>query len=114
MMRPDVGRTIHRLASLAKNPEDVRERIADALQGIIAQRLVPKKDGTGLVLASEVLVVTGTVRESLKRPETNPSLKELMEKGVTPYGMQTFEMHLRALAQQGVVSKEIAKSASGF
>ena len=92
----------------------LRDRIADCLQRIVAQRLVPKRDGSGLVLAVEVLVVTGTVRESLKRPENNPSLKELMEKGVTPYGMQTFDMHLRQLAAQGVVAKEIAKSASTF
>jgi twitching motility protein PilT len=111
---PDVGRTLNRLLSLAKNPADVRERIADSLQGIVAQRLVPKRDGSGLVLAAEVLVVTGTVRESLKRPESNPSLKELMEKGVSPYGMQTFEMHLKLLAAQGIVAKETVKQFAGF
>jgi twitching motility protein PilT len=111
---PDVGRTINRLLSLSKNPNDVRERIADCLQGIVAQRLVPRKDGTGLVLATEVLVITGTARESLKRPETNPSLKEVMEKGVSPYGMQTFEMHLRQLVQQGIVAKEIGSAAATF
>jgi len=111
---PDVARTLNRLLTLSKNPADVRDRIADCLQGIVAQRLVPKRDGTGLVLAAEVLVVTGTVRESLKRPETNPSLKELMEKGVTPYGMQTFDMHLRQLAAAGTISKEIIKTAGTF
>jgi twitching motility protein PilT len=111
---PDVGRTIHRILSLAKNPMDVRERFAESLQGVIAQRLLPKKDGTGRVLAAEVLVATGTVRESLKRPESNPPLKELMEKGVTPYGMQTFEMHLRILLAQGVISKDVARTAATF
>ncbi len=111
---PDVGRTIHRVMSLAKNPADVRERFAESVQGIIAQRLLPKKDGTGRVLAAEVLVATGTVRESLKRPESNPPLKELMEKGVTPYGMQTFEMHLRQLVAQNLVSKEVARVAAQF
>ena len=111
---PDVGRTIHRVMSLARNPADVRERFADSLQGIVAQRLLPKKDGTGRVLAAEILVATGTVRESLKRPESNPPLKELMEKGVTPYGMQTFEMHLRQLVAQNLVSKEIARVAAQF
>ena len=111
---PDVGRTIHRVMSLARTPADVRERFADSLQGIVAQRLLPKKDGTGRVLAAEILVATGTVRESLKRPDSNPPLKELMEKGVTPYGMQTFEMHLRQLVAQNLVSKEIARVAAQF
>ena len=116
---PDVSRTVNRMLALApKNQpgasDELRERIGDTLQGIIAQRLVPKKDGTGLVLAAEVLVATGTVRESIKRPEGNPGMKELMEKGTHPYGMHTFEMHLKQLLQQGIVDKEIARSAAGF
>src|SRR5258707_4629634 len=88
---PDVYRTVHRMLSLSQgDPKELRERLADVLQGIVAQRLVPRKDGQGLVLVSEVLIVTGTVREALKRPENAPPLKELIEKGVHPYGMQTF------------------------
>ena len=94
--------------------DELRERIGDALQGVIAQRLLPRKDGSGLALAAEVLVATGTVRESIKRPEGNPSLKELMEKGTHPYGMQTFEMHLKQLVQQGLIDKETARAAAGF
>jgi twitching motility protein PilT len=112
---PDVYRTVHRMLSLSTgDPKDVRERIADALQGIVAQRLVPRSDGQGLVLVSEVLVVTGTVREAIKRPEANPPLKDLIEKGAHPYGMQTFEMHLKHLLSQGVVDRETARIATGF
>jgi twitching motility protein PilT len=92
----------------------MRERIGDALQGVIAQRLIPRKDQTGLVLAAEVLVATGTVREAIKRPEGNPGMKELMEKGTHPYGMQTFEMHLKQLMQQGLIDKEQARAAASF
>jgi len=116
---PDVSRTVNRMLALApKNQpgasDELRERIGDALQGIIAQRLLPSRDGSGLVLAAEVLVATGTVREAVKRPESNPALKELMEKGVHPYGMQTFEMHLKQLVQQGLLDKDVAKAAAGF
>jgi twitching motility protein PilT len=116
---PDVARTVGRMMSLAPkgqpgSADELRERIGDSLQGIIAQRLLPKKDGAGLVLAAEVLVATGTVREAVKRPESSPPMKELMEKGVHPYGMQTFEMHLKQLVQQGLLDKEIAKAAAGF
>ncbi len=116
---PDVTRTVGRMLALAPkgqpgSTEEMRERIADTLQGVIAQRLLPRKDGTGLILASEVLVATGTVRESIKRPDGNPSMKELMEKGTHPYGMQTFEMDLRQLVQQGLIDKEVARAASTF
>ena len=64
------------------------------------------------MLAAEVLVVTGTVREAIKRPEGNPPLKELMEKGVHPYGMQTFEMHLKQLVAQGIIDREARAGAT--
>jgi twitching motility protein PilT len=116
---PDVTRTVGRMLALAPkgqpgSTEELRERIGDTLQGVIAQRLLPRKDGQGLVLAAEVLVATGTVRESIKRPEGNPGMKELMEKGTHPYGMQTFEMHLKQLVQQGLIDKDIARAASTF
>jgi twitching motility protein PilT len=113
---PDVGRTINRILSLTPGDgqADTRDRVGDALQGVLAQRLLPRKDGQGLVLASEVLVVTGTARETIKVPSGNPPLKEIMEKGVTPYGMQTFEMAIRGLAAQGVVERELARTAAGF
>ncbi|HEY8074176.1 MAG TPA: PilT/PilU family type 4a pilus ATPase [Labilithrix sp.] len=116
---PDVTRTVGRMLALAPkgqpgSTEELRERIGDTIQGIVAQRLLPRKDGTGLVLAAEVLVATGTVRESIKRPEGNPSMKELMEKGTHPYGMQTFEMNLKQLLQQGLIDKDVARSAAGF
>jgi len=116
---PDVTRTVGRMLALAPkgqpgSTEEMRERIGDTLQGVIAQRLIPRKDQTGMILAAEVLVATGTVRESIKRPEGNPSMKELMEKGTHPYGMHTFEMHLKLLLQQGIIDKEIARAASSF
>jgi twitching motility protein PilT len=113
---PGVTRTVNRMLSLFKgqDSDEVRERIGDALQGIIAQRLLPRKDGAGLVLAAEVLVATGTVRESIKRPEGNPTLKDLMDKGAHPYGMQTFETAIKQLVMQGLVEKEVGRQAAGF
>ncbi|HQK17999.1 MAG TPA: PilT/PilU family type 4a pilus ATPase [Polyangiaceae bacterium] len=113
---PDVTRTINRMIAIfdLADPTELRDRIANSLQGIVAQRLLPKVDGEGLVLASEVLVMTGTARETIRRPENNPPLKEVMEKGVHPYGMQTFPMDLKRLMQLGVISKDVARAAAGF
>jgi twitching motility protein PilT len=95
------------------NADDLRERLGDALQAIIAQRLLPRADGQGVVLAAEVLIATGSVRESIKRPQSNPSLKELMESGSEMYGMQTFEMSLKVLVRDGVIDRETARAAMG-
>ena len=74
---PDVARTVGRMLALAPrnqpgSSDELRERIGDALQGIVAQRLLPRKDGQGLVLAAEVLVATGTVREIDQAPRGKP------------------------------------------
>jgi twitching motility protein PilT len=107
----DVVRTLNRLGAISKTAREARERIADVLQGIISQRLLPKRDGSGSVLAAEVLVGTAAVRDALRNPEDSPPLKELMEKGVSPYGMQSFEMHLKQLLAQNAITKEVAKAA---
>ncbi len=112
---PDVARTVGRVLSLSSKGQtnETRERLADNLKGIIAQRLLPRADGRGRVVAAEVLTVTGTARESIRRPDTNLPLKDVMERGVHPYGMQTFEMAARDLVQAGLVSVETARAALG-
>lgn len=110
---PDVSRTVGRILALSdkRDVQETRERLADNLKAIVAQRLVPAAEGRGLVLAAEVLIVTPTARESIRRPDTNPSLKEIMEKGTHPYGMQTFEVHLRELVKQAKITVEDARVA---
>ena len=109
---PDVARTMNRIISLSEGDSDeLRERLGDAMQGVIAQRLLRRADGQGVVLAAEVLVGTGSVRESIKRPIGNPSLKELMEGGSEMYGMQTFEMHIKGLVREGLIDRETARAA---
>lgn len=112
---PDVSRTIGRILALVgdREAQETRERLADNLKGIVAQRLLPKSDGSGLILAAEILIVTGTARETIRRPEGNVPLKDIMERGRHPYGMQTFEMHLRELVKQGLVDVETARHAMG-
>ena len=112
---PDVARTIGRVLALAKarDVSETRERFGDNLRGIVAQRLLPRADGQGLVLACEVLVVTGTARETIRKPEGNVPLKDVMERGTHPYGMQTFEMSIRELVKSGLVNVETARAALG-
>lgn len=110
---PDVARTIGRILALTKSqdPGETRERLADNLKGVLAQRLLPAVDGESRALAAEVLVITGTARESIRKPDKNLGLKEVMERGVHPYGMQTFAMSLRQLVADGRISVEIARQA---
>jgi len=108
----DCVRTVNRMLALMKgDPSENRFRIATCLQGIIAQRLLPRADGSGIVLAAEVLVASQSVRESIRRPENNPPLKSLMEKGAHPYGMETFQTVVERLREEGVIDDETAQAA---
>jgi twitching motility protein PilT len=110
----DCVRTVNRMLALMKGDvNENRVRIASCLQGIIAQRLLPRADGAGVVLAAEVLVASQSVRESIRRPENNPSLKSLMEKGTHPYGMRTFQMVIDRLLEQGIIDGAAASEALG-
>jgi len=110
----DAVRTVNRMLALMRGDvQENRMRVASCLQGIIAQRLLPRSDGKGVVLASEVLVASTSVKESIRRPETNPPLKMLMEKGAHPYGMKTFQISVQRLLEQGFIDETTAAEATG-
>ncbi len=109
---PDVSRTVGRILSLTaeQDPRELRERLSGNLKGVVAQRLLRTVEG-GLALACEVLVVTGTAQDAIRRPETSLPLKDIMERGQHPYGMQTFEMAVEQLVNNGRVDSTTAEAA---
>ena len=113
MHTTDTIRTINRmLAMMDGDMAENRMRIAACLQGVVAQRLLPKAGGRDLVLAAEVLIASLAVREAIRRPDKNPPLKSLIEKGAHPYGMQTFQMAVAQLASAGLIDATTAEQAS--
>ena len=72
------------------------------LRGIIAQQLIPTRDGNGRVAAIEVLLNSPYVAELIKKGDVG-SIKEVMEKS-TDQGMQTFDQALFNLYQQGLIN----------
>jgi twitching motility protein PilT len=51
----DTARTLSKLLAMSASPAETHERLSAALQGIVAQRLLPREDGPGFALAAEVL-----------------------------------------------------------
>ncbi|GLX77033.1 twitching motility protein PilT [Thalassotalea insulae] len=72
------------------------------LRGVIAQQLVPTRDGNGRVAAIEILLNSPFVAELIKKGEVG-SIKEVMEKS-NELGMQTFDQALFNLYQQGLIN----------
>jgi twitching motility protein PilT len=110
----DAAKTISRLVSVfpAEEQQMVRIRLADSLMASISQRLLPKADGKGRVVALEIMVQTQTIREYIRTPDKTVGLKDVIEKGRSNYGMQSFDQHLSDLYKSGVIAIETARSAA--
>ncbi len=76
------------------------------LRGIVAQRLIPAKNGEGLHLAAEMLVNTPYAAELIRKGQFN-ELTEVIEKGSSD-GMVSFDQSLLRLYQEGKISKQSA------
>lgn len=90
---PSVAHAVSRLFGMGREVHDVAPRLAAALEGVVAQRLTVKRDGSGMALASELLVATPAVRQAIREGHEGlgPKLREQMERGATPHGMSTFD-----------------------
>lgn len=84
--------------------EMVRAMLSSSLQGVVAQSLLRRADGSGRIGAFEVLVGTNAVR-NLIRENQIAQLYSMIQTG-SRYGMSTMEDSVKALVEQGVVDRE--------
>ena len=112
MTAPDVPSAIRAfLAGLpSEQQEAARLQVSEMLRAIVAQRLLPRADGMGRVLAAEILVMTPAVREVLGDPARMGDLRSAMADGRAEFGTQTLDQHLADLVISGQVSFEVALS----
>jgi twitching motility protein PilT len=87
----------------------IRVQLANALTGIVYQRLLPRLGG-GLVAAYEVLVANSAVRNLVKEGKTN-QLRNVVSTHQTE-GMQTLEKSLSELVADGIVDIDQARLVS--
>jgi twitching motility protein PilT len=78
------------------------------LKGVVSQRLVPKADGSGRVPAVEVLVSTARVRECIIEKDKTTEINDAIARGVTSYGMQSFDQSLMFLMKEALVTYDEA------
>jgi len=83
----------------------VRMQLADCLQGIVCQLLLPRVGG-GVVVAQEVLIANSAIR-SLIREGKSPQITNMMQTGAKD-GMQTLEDALNDLVARDLITYETA------
>ncbi len=82
----------------------VRLMLADSLKGVLAQRLLRRKDGRGRALALEILISNAAV-SSLIREKKTFQLASVIQTGKRD-GMQTMDEAVLGLIREGTVAEE--------
>ncbi|HUV36565.1 MAG TPA: PilT/PilU family type 4a pilus ATPase [Patescibacteria group bacterium] len=106
----DATQTINRVISFfpPHQHQEIRYLLSSTLQSVIAQRLIPIKEGKGRVAAVEVMIVTSSIREYIIDPEKQPLIQQAIKEGVSSHGMQSFDQSLMKLISEGRISMEEA------
>ncbi len=106
----DATEAINRIISSfsAHQHQQVRNQLAAVLKAVISQRLIPKKDGGGMVAATEILISTARMRECIIDKDRVTEIPEVISVGHTTYGMQSFDQSLLGHLTKGLISYEEA------
>jgi twitching motility protein PilT len=106
----DATETINRIISVfpPHQQKQIRLQLASVLNAAIAQRLIPRKDGTGRSPGVEVLVATPFIKDCIVDKDKTHLIAGAIAQGTSQYGMQTFDQSIFSLFQQGLISYEEA------
>ena len=104
----DSVQTVARIINLFDPNERpfVRSQIANTLRGTISQKLVPAAEGGSRLPATEILVVTPTVKDFIQKDELE-QIYELVKNG-SFNNMTTMNMSLYKLYNENKITKEVA------
>jgi twitching motility protein PilT len=106
---PDAPQTIDRLIDIFPpyQQKQIMVQLAGALQGVICQQLLPRKNSTGRVAACEIMTATSAVR-SLIREQKTEQLSTVIQTNAK-HGMVTMDKTLKQLYKDGIIDEETVK-----
>jgi twitching motility protein PilT len=104
----DAADTVNRIIGMfpPHQQSQTRKSLSGALQGVVSQRLLPKKDGKGRIAACEIMVATELIRDCIRDPQRTSELREFIAKGQSTHGSQTFDQALVAHYRAGQITEE--------
>jgi twitching motility protein PilT len=106
----DAPQTIDRLIDVFPpyQQTQIKVQLADCLQGIVSQQLLPRADGEGRIVACEIMIATSAVRNCVREHKTE-QLSTIIQTGAQ-FGMKSMDKSLKELYQQGIITYETAVS----
>lgn len=102
------AKTIDRIIDIfpAAQKTQVRSMLAESLEAVVAQKLLPRKDGGGRVVGAEIMMATTAVR-NLIREDKIYQIPSVIQAGGKS-GMQSLDQDLTRLLHKGLISRETA------
>ncbi len=107
---PDAPQTVERIIDVFPpyQQQQVKLQLADCLQGVVSQLLLPRASGVGRVVATEVMIGTSAIRNLIREQEIE-QIPTLIQTG-QQFGMRTMDKSLKDLYRAGVITYETALS----
>ncbi|MGE5416861.1 MAG: type IV pilus twitching motility protein PilT [Acidobacteriota bacterium] len=84
----------------------IAQQVAGSLQAIVAQQLLPRADGRGRIVASEVMLANPAIRNLIREGKEH-QIYNVMQTS-RHLGMQTMDQALADLCLEGKITREIA------
>lgn len=108
----DAMRAVQRMVNFypVDQRDALRNRIADALGGVVCQRLVAKRGGRERILITEVLTRSPTVSDCIRDASRLRGLTAALDKGTHEYGSHSFDAQLLLHVRDGHIALETAKA----
>ena len=106
----DAPETINRIVSVFPTHQQaqIRHQLASVFKATVSQRLLPRGDGRGRVLAAEVLVGSALVKDCIADPDKTAGISQAIIQGGNQYGMQSFDQAILRLCHDKLVTIEEA------
>lgn len=109
---PDAPQCVDRIVDVfpSHQQQQIRFQLASSLQGVLSQKLLPRKDINGSVVAVEALIGTPAVRNLIRDNKTEQLYGVMQTSG--GQGMILMDDSLKVLYEKGLISLEVAVSRS--
>ena len=105
---PDAPQTIDRIVDVFPpyQQRQIRVQLANSIQGVVSQQLLPCIDRPGRIVACEILTATPAVRNLIRENEI-AQIPTLIQTSAQ-HGMKSMDKYLKELYRKGAISYEAA------
>lgn len=91
----------------ANQQAQIRTQLSNVLAGVMCQQLLPKADGSGRVMAIELMLPNSAIRNNIREDKVH-LIQNVMSSGQDEHGMIILNQSLARLVAEGTVTFEAA------